>query len=65
MSRQKVAQTLAIGGILFMLLMYAIPAPEPISRVLAKLGLVGWVVAFGAGIFYVVDYFRGKVRDPD
>jgi hypothetical protein len=62
MSRQKITQALAIGGILFMFLMNTIPAPEPISRFLVRIGILGWVVAFGAGIFYVIDFVREKMR---
>jgi hypothetical protein len=65
MPRQGIAQKLVIGGILFMFLTYAIPAPEGVSRVLARLGLVGWAVAFGGAIFYVVDFVRGKMRRED
>ena len=62
MSRRKIAQWLAVDGILFTFLMYAIPAPESVSRVLARIGLLGWVIAFGAAIFCVIDFIRGKMR---
>jgi hypothetical protein len=38
-----------------MFLMYAIPAPEGVSPVLAQLGLIGWAVAFGSAVFHRVD----------
>ncbi len=40
MSRQNVAKALAVGSGLFMILMYVIPVPESISRILARVGLL-------------------------